>query len=138
MATCYLHLSGSDEFSGDDIIQFEGVEAGTTVAIGGPGRDQIEVPSNGPSFLVGGSGVDRLEGGLAADLVLGGSGADTIRVHGGVDTVFAGGGDDTVDGTAFGADDGDYVNCSAGYDAAFATRSDRVGVNCEDVTVTGP
>jgi Ca2+-binding RTX toxin-like protein len=145
-------LAGSD---GDDTIR--GDEGSDRLT----GGDGLDVLSGGPSrdTLVGGAGNDRLNGGPANDVLRGGAGRDVLRGTGGNDSIRGNAGNDRITGGAgrdkidVGAGRNrasggagrdvirarnhrrDRIACGSGRDKVVADAADRVGGDCEVVTI---
>ncbi len=115
--------------------------------------DQTLNGTTDPDTLSGGSGDDVVNGLAGADTLNGDDGHDTLNGGGDNDTLNGGAGDDTLDGgsgadvMAGGAGDDTYVvdgagdsvseNASAGLDSVQSAVSFTLGINVENLTLTG-
>jgi hypothetical protein len=105
----------------------------------GLGGDDEILGRRGPDCLFGGRGADFVRGGRGADTIWGGRGNDRLAGGPDGDTIYAGRGRDRVRGGPGGdlidvrGGGNDTVDCGAGEDRAYVSKSDTV-LNCEHVT----
>ncbi len=118
-------------FNGNDIID------------GGPGNDTIN-GQNDNDRMNGGAGNDIMDGGAGNDLIYGDGGDDTLNGGAGDDVLDGGAGIDTLNGGAGNdtyiiTDTSDIVTegVSAGIDTVQSSINYALGVNFENLTLTG-
>jgi len=115
---------------GDDRLNvYAGVPgAGTIVALGGDGTDDLSALSHLKSTLLdGGNGNDLLGGGSGADALLGGAGDDDLNGRGGSDELRGGDGNDKLLGDDYQAPSADVIDGGPGSDRIERDWSSAIG-----------
>jgi sugar lactone lactonase YvrE len=138
LAGCIEGTDGADSLRARRSTRLLRGLAGHDRLVGGPGFNHVE-GSFGDDRLRGEAGNDHLFGSLGRDHLVGGSGDDLldggpnddVLVSGtGRGQIFGGSGDDRIDTSA---GRGTIVNCGEGRDLVLASRTTRVGRDCEHV-----
>jgi len=127
-------MAGADTLlGGDGNDTLNGGTEGDTLN-GDAGNDTLN-GDGGNDTLDGGADNDSLTGGTGNDSLLGGSGADTMTGSGGNDTMTGGTGNDRY----YVDDIGDVTveAAASGTDTVYASISDTLDVNVENLTLTG-
>ncbi len=111
---------------GDDYVDGEN---GDDELWGGSGHD-ILAGRDGDDVIHGDAGDDHITGDRGRDRIFGDEGNDEIFGNLGPDVIDGGPGDDRINVVG---GDIDIVTCGPGRDTVFASASDIVGADCEDV-----